>query len=60
MSPNNELTLKARRPQLSGETAEPPMAREHKQAFESYVRKGEAQGLTGLEAKAFGGGEHGV
>jgi HK97 family phage major capsid protein len=49
----DELTLKARRPQLSGETAEPPMAREHKQAFESYVRKGEAQGLTGLEAKAF-------
>jgi HK97 family phage major capsid protein len=48
----DELTLKARRPQLSGETAERPLAREHKQAFDSYVRKGEAHGLTTLEAKA--------
>jgi HK97 family phage major capsid protein len=50
----DELTLKARRPQLAGE-GEPQAgaAREHKQAFESYVRKGEAQGLTALEAKAF-------
>ena len=49
----DELTLKARRPQLSGgaeETA--PHSREHKQAFEGYVRKGEAQGLSALEAKA--------
>jgi len=49
----DELTLKARRPQLSGgadETA--PLSREHKQAFEGYVRKGEAQGLSALEAKA--------
>ena len=49
----DELTLKARRPQLSGgvdETA--PLSREHKQAFEGYVRKGEAQGLPALEAKA--------
>jgi HK97 family phage major capsid protein len=49
----DELTLKARRPQLSGESLEQPMAREHKLAFDSYVRKGEAQGLTTLEAKAF-------
>jgi HK97 family phage major capsid protein len=48
----DELTLKARRPQLSGDIPEQPMAREHKQAFDSYVRKGEAQGLTTLEAKA--------
>jgi HK97 family phage major capsid protein len=42
----DELTLKAQRPQLSGETAQQPAAREHKQAFDSYVRKGETQGLT--------------
>jgi len=48
----DELTLKARRPQLSGETTQAPATREHKQAFESYVRKGEAQGLSALEAKA--------
>jgi HK97 family phage major capsid protein len=48
----DELTLKARRPQLSGETAREPAAREHKQAFESYVRKGESHGLAALEAKA--------
>ena len=49
----DELTLKARRPQLSGHEEQAPVSREHKQAFESYVRKGEAQGLTALEAKAF-------
>lgn len=49
----DELTLKARRPQLSGGAEEmAPVAREHKQAFEGYVRKGEAQGLSALEAKA--------
>jgi HK97 family phage major capsid protein len=48
----DELTLKARRPQLSGEPAREPVAREHKQAFEAYVRKGESHGLAALEAKA--------
>lgn len=48
----DELTLKARRPQLSGEAEKGPLAREHKQAFDSYVRKGEAHGLAALEAKA--------
>ena len=48
----DELTLKARRPQLSSETAAAPVVREHKQAFESYVRKGESHGLSALEAKA--------
>jgi HK97 family phage major capsid protein len=48
----DELTLKARRPQLSSETAAAPVAREHKQAFEAYVRKGESHGLSALEAKA--------
>jgi HK97 family phage major capsid protein len=48
----DEMTLKARRPQLSGAEERAPAAREHRQAFETYVRKGEAQGLSGLEAKA--------
>jgi HK97 family phage major capsid protein len=48
----DELTLKARRPRLSGEADAAPAAREHKQAFEAYVRKGEAQGLFDLEAKS--------
>ncbi len=48
----DELTLKARRPRLSGEAADAaPMAREHKQAFEAYVRKGDAAGMLALEAK---------
>jgi HK97 family phage major capsid protein len=46
----DELTLKARRPHLSAEKAAEPT--EHKRAFEGYVRKGEAQGLAALEAKA--------
>jgi HK97 family phage major capsid protein len=47
----DELTLKARRPVIGADTrkAEPS---EHKQAFESYVRKGEAFGLAKLEQKA--------
>lgn len=47
----DELTLKARRPALGGEAkkAEPS---EHKQAFDAYVRKGEAYGLAQLEQKA--------
>ena len=47
----DELTLKARRPRLTGEVDPAPAAREHKLAFESYVRKGETQGLFDLEAK---------
>jgi HK97 family phage major capsid protein len=47
----DELTLKARRPRLSGDTEEAPALREHKHAFEAYVRKGETQGLFDLEAK---------
>ena len=46
----DELILKSRRPALSAEkTAEPS---EHKQAFDMYVRRGEAQGLSAIEAKA--------
>ncbi len=48
----DELTLKARRPRLTGEPDAAPAAREHKQAFETYVRKGESQGLFDLESKS--------
>ena len=48
----DELTLKARRPRLSGGDEAAPAAREHKLAFESYVRKGETHGLFDLEAKS--------
>ncbi len=47
----DELTLKARRPAMGSDTkkAEPS---EHRQAFNAYVRKGEAFGLAQLEQKA--------
>ncbi len=48
----DELTLKAKRPRLSGEQDQGSAGREHKQAFESYVRKGDAQALLAIEAKA--------
>ena len=47
----DEMTLKARRPRLADDDAA-PVAREHKAAFESYVRKGETQGLFDIEAKS--------
>ncbi|MGH6821098.1 MAG: phage major capsid protein, partial [Methylocella sp.] len=37
----DELSLKARRPRLAETEEAAPAAREHKQAFENYVRKGE-------------------
>ena len=48
----DELTLAARRPELSGHSEAGLAGREHKRAFERYVRKGEAHELRGLEAKA--------
>ena len=48
----DEMTLKARRPRLTGEQDSSPATREHKQAFETYIRKGETQGLFDLEAKS--------
>ena len=47
----DEMTLKARRPRLADDDVA-PVAREHKAAFESYVRKGETQGLFDIEAKS--------
>jgi HK97 family phage major capsid protein len=54
----DELTLKSRRPQLGsdGADAAPAHRREHKAAFESYVRKGETGALSGLEAKSLSAG----
>jgi HK97 family phage major capsid protein len=48
----DELSLKALRPRLSGDTAEQPSSGEHRQAFDTYVRKGDTHGLAGLEAKS--------
>jgi HK97 family phage major capsid protein len=47
----DELTLKARRPQLSvtEKSVEPS---EHKQAFDAYVRKGDTGAIAGIELKA--------
>ena len=54
----DELTLKARRPQLGADTRDsaPAHRREHKTAFDSYVRKGETNGLSTLEAKSMSAG----
>jgi HK97 family phage major capsid protein len=46
----DELALKQQRPQLSHTPR--TMNREHKSAFESYIRKGESTRLTALEGKA--------
>ena len=48
----DELALKGQRPQLGGSGLRSPAAREHKSAFETYVRKGESTRLTVLEGKA--------
>jgi len=46
----DELALAAQRPALSSTTT--PATREHKTAFERYVRKGDAGGLDRFELKA--------
>ncbi len=50
----DRLTLKANRPGLdtSSQAATSEIVREHKQAFATYMRKGETGDLTGLEGKA--------
>jgi HK97 family phage major capsid protein len=56
----DEITLKSARPVLGGErTAQRSAAAlEHKAAFESYVRSGEASGLRALEVKALSAGSN--
>jgi HK97 family phage major capsid protein len=52
----DELALKARRPHLSTTPASHHADLAHKSAFDSYVRKGETQGLLAIEAKALSAG----
>ncbi len=53
----DELSLKSARPQLGIETGlRSASAREHKAAFEAYVRAGESAGLRALEVKAMSAG----
>ena len=56
----DEITLKAARPALGGERAAIRSAAglEHKQAFDAYVRSGEAAGLRALEMKALSVGSN--
>ena len=49
----DEMCAKSLRPRLAGEQGVMTVsAREHKQAFDGYIRKGEAANLHALEAKA--------
>jgi HK97 family phage major capsid protein len=53
----DELTLQSVRPMIGGERkAAPYQTRERKQAFDRYVRKGDAGGLDALELKALSAG----
>ncbi len=54
----DRIALKARRPALGerDDAAEPAAQREHKAAFEAYMRTGDAQGLKQIEAKALSAG----
>ncbi|MBN9017288.1 MAG: phage major capsid protein [Rhizobiales bacterium] len=54
----DELTLKSRRPPLSGERGGERRPSEHKAAFEAYVRGGDEDGLRRLEAKALSAGSN--
>jgi HK97 family phage major capsid protein len=56
----DELTLKSARPALGRDAAAPSSAaqREHKSAFDTYVRTGESGGLRGLEMKALSVGSN--
>jgi HK97 family phage major capsid protein len=53
----DELTLKARRPAIGGED-KAESSREHRAAFEAYVRKGETQGLYDFERKSMSAGSN--
>ena len=56
----DELTLAASRPSLGGEFRPAPdrATREKKQAFDRYVRKGDAAGFDALELKALAAGSN--
>jgi HK97 family phage major capsid protein len=48
-----QMVLKQARPQLGRAGTQTLESREHKAAFESYIRRGDEAGLRALEAKAF-------
>ena len=48
----DEMTLKAARPPLGSGAPRSQVSREHKAAFDGYIRKGETTGLLDLEGKA--------
>ncbi len=56
----DDIALKGARPALGGERAalRSASAIEHKAAFESYIRSGEASGLRALELKALSAGSN--
>lgn len=54
----DEVSLKAARPPLSGNAPRGHLSREHKSAFDGYIRKGEATGLVDLESKALSVGSN--
>lgn len=51
----DRLALDLARPRIGGAASEEHGAREHKSAFNHYMRSGEAGGLKALEAKAMSG-----
>jgi HK97 family phage major capsid protein len=52
----DRMLVEKSRPPLAGEQREEPLSREHKAAFRSYMRTGEAAGLKGMEEKALSAG----
>ena len=52
----DRVQLDLARPALGASHRDEPQRREHKAAFDSYVRAGEASGLKALEAKALSAG----
>jgi predicted phage gp36 major capsid-like protein len=52
----DRIALDARRPALAAAEPRDPAVAEHKAAFQTYVRTGEAAGLKRLEAKALSAG----
>ncbi|KAB2910824.1 MAG: phage major capsid protein [Hyphomicrobiaceae bacterium] len=55
----DELALKSARPHLGGNARSAAAGLQHKAAFDSYIRKGEASALRDLEAKALSVGTPG-
>jgi HK97 family phage major capsid protein len=52
----DRLALEMARPRIGGKTVDDHSGREHKSAFNHYIRSGEASGLKALEAKALSRG----